>query len=60
VGKENVRHKSAVVVVLVDVVNHFEFPDGEKLLANALPIATRLARLKKNARLANVSGNLCE
>jgi nicotinamidase-related amidase len=54
VGNDNVCHKSAVVVVLVDVVNHFEFPDGDKLLANALPIAPRLARLKKRARHTNI------
>jgi nicotinamidase-related amidase len=49
-----VRHKSSVALVLVDVVNHFEFPDGEKILRNALAIAPRLARLKQRARAANV------
>lgn len=41
---------SRVAVVLIDVINHFEFPDGDKLLRNALPIAPRLAKLKQKAR----------
>jgi nicotinamidase-related amidase len=53
-GNENVRHKSSVALVLVDVVNHFEFPDGDRILKNALPAAPRLARLKKKAREANI------
>jgi nicotinamidase-related amidase len=53
-SNKNVRHKSAVALVLVDVVNHFEFPDGDKMLKNALPIAPRLAHLKKKAREANI------
>jgi nicotinamidase-related amidase len=43
-------HKSLVALVLIDVINHFEFPDGKKLLRNALPIAARVARLKQRAR----------
>jgi nicotinamidase-related amidase len=39
----------------VDVVNHFEFPDGQAILKNALQIAPRLARLKKRARDSNIS-----
>jgi hypothetical protein len=35
----NTRHTSAVALILVDVINHFEFPDGPKLLKNALRIA---------------------
>jgi nicotinamidase-related amidase len=53
-GNKNVRHKSSVALVLIDVVNHFEFPDGDKILKNALPIAPRLAQLKKKAREANI------
>lgn len=43
---------SSTVLLLIDVVNHFEFPDGKELLAQALPIAARLARLKTRARAA--------
>src|SRR3984893_15171308 len=46
----NTRHTSAVALILVDVINHFEFPDGPVLLKNALRIAPNLARLKERAR----------
>ena len=49
-----VRHRSAAVLLLVDVVNHFEFPDGEAILKNALQIAPRLERLKKRTRASNI------
>jgi nicotinamidase-related amidase len=49
-----VRHRSPTVLVLVDVINHFEFPDGSRLLQNAMQIAPRLARLKKRARASNI------
>jgi nicotinamidase-related amidase len=48
------KHKSRVAVLLIDVVNHFEFPEGPQILRNALPIAPRLARLKQRARNSNV------
>jgi hypothetical protein len=35
------RHKSSVALVLIDVINHFEFPEGQKILRNALPVAAR-------------------
>src|SRR2546423_6973161 len=47
---QSVRHKSAAALILVDVINHFDFPDSQRLLKNALPIAARLARLKERAR----------
>ena len=50
----NVRHKSRVALVLVDVINHFEFPDGKEILHRALPVAPLLARLKKRARASGV------
>jgi nicotinamidase-related amidase len=40
----------AAALILVDVINHFEFPDGDRLLREAVPIAPRIARLKKRAR----------
>jgi nicotinamidase-related amidase len=48
------RHKSSAALVLIDVINHFEFPDGERVLANALPVAPRIARLKARARRAGL------
>jgi nicotinamidase-related amidase len=49
------RHAPATALLLIDVINHFEFPDGERLLGNALPIAGNIARLKKRARRAGIA-----
>ena len=51
---DDINHRSEVAMLLVDVVNHFEFPDGDRLLRNALPIVAALARLKERARTAGV------
>lgn len=48
------RQKSPAALILIDVINHFEFPDGDKILRHALTIAPALARLKKNARRAGI------
>ena len=48
------RHKSPAALILVDVINHFEFPDGQRILRQALPIAPRLARLKERARKTGI------
>jgi len=45
---------SCAVLMLIDVINHFEFPDGETILRNALRIAPNLAQLKKRARAAGL------
>ena len=50
----HVRHKSGLALVLIDVINHFEFPDGKTILRQALAVAPALARLKKKARKAGV------
>lgn len=50
----SIRQRSSVVLVLIDVVNHFEFPDGDKLLKNALPVADRLLKLKQRCRHAGI------
>lgn len=39
--------KSPTALLLVDVINDFDFPQGEKLLRFALPAASRIAALKK-------------
>ena len=43
-----------VALLLIDVINDMDFPEGDQLLAHALPMAERLAALKENARRANV------
>ena len=45
---------SAVAVLLVDVINPFDFPEADDLLKFALPMADRLAGLKRRARRAGV------
>ena len=45
---------SSTVLLLIDVINHFEFPYWKEMLAQALPIAPRLARLKARARLTGI------
>ena len=53
-ANREIRSKAAAALILVDVINHFEFPDGTRLLKNALPIASRLARLKERCRRAGI------
>ncbi len=53
-ARRNVRQESRVALLLVDVINHFEFPDGKDVLRRALAIAPPLARLKQRARAAGI------
>ena len=46
--------RSSVVLLLVDVINDFDFPEGRKLLRFALPAARRIATLKKRLRKRGV------
>lgn len=39
--------QSELILLLVDVINDFDFPQGDKLLRFALPAARRIASLKK-------------
>jgi nicotinamidase-related amidase len=50
----NAPDKSAVAMLLIDVINDFEFVDGETLLAQTLPVARRIAELKKRAKQAGL------
>jgi nicotinamidase-related amidase len=52
--RNDTRHKSSVALIMIDVINHFEFPDGGRVLRNALPIASTLAGLKDRARRAGI------
>jgi nicotinamidase-related amidase len=53
-SKSGNSHAAPLALLLVDVINHFEFPDGERLLRHALPIAPKLVQLKKRARAAGI------
>jgi nicotinamidase-related amidase len=48
------RNKSSVALILIDVINDFDVPDGDETLKNALPMANRLARLKQRCRRAGI------
>ena len=50
----NVPDKADVALVLIDVINDMEFPEGAQLLEHALPMAERIAELKKRAREAGI------
>ena len=50
----NVPDKSNVALLLIDVINDFEFENGEKLFKHALPMAKKLAALREKAKKENV------
>lgn len=50
----NAPDNSLVALLLVDVINDFEFEGGEQLLRQALPAAKRIAALKKRCRRAGI------
>lgn len=50
----NVPHQSRVALLLVDVLNDLAFPEGQKLLKQALPAARRIAALKARAHRASI------
>ena len=49
------RDRSPVVLLVIDVINDFDFEDGRRVLADALPIAPRIRRLKQLARGAGIA-----
>ncbi len=50
----NVPDSSAGALLLVDVINDFEFEGGDELLKLAMPIGDRIAALKERARKLGV------
>jgi nicotinamidase-related amidase len=50
----NVPDDAPVALVIVDVINDLQFPGGERLLRHALPMADRLAALKRRAKAAGI------
>jgi nicotinamidase-related amidase len=58
-GKQGDLHGSApdthdTALLLIDVINDFEFPRGDELYEQALPMAPRIAELKKRTRRAGI------
>ncbi len=50
----NAPDESEIALLLIDVINDFEFEGGEELFRHALPAAQNIARLKERARQAQV------
>jgi nicotinamidase-related amidase len=50
----NAPDKSDVALVIIDMINDLDFPEGEQLLVDALPAAKKIAELKLRARRAGV------
>jgi nicotinamidase-related amidase len=50
----NAPDTAVVALLLIDVINDLEFPEGEQLLDFALPMARRLVELKRRARAAHI------
>ena len=46
--------KSEAALLLIDVINDFDFPEGDQLLQLALPVGKNIAELKKRAREAKI------
>src|SRR5205823_1055267 len=46
----NAPDKSAVALLLIDVINDLDFPEGDQLLRHALPMAQKIAALKRRAK----------
>lgn len=50
----NAPDKSPVALVLIDVINDLDFDRGNQLLEHAVPMARRLAALKRRAKRAGI------
>lgn len=50
----NVPEDSAAALLLIDLISDFDFPNGERLAANAEAIAPAVAELKARARAARI------
>jgi nicotinamidase-related amidase len=50
----NAPDKSDAALLLIDVINDLEFPEGDQLLRFAVPMADRIARLRERAGRAGI------
>ena len=46
--------KPTRALIIIDMINALDFPEGARLLKQALPAATRIARLKRRLKAAGV------
>jgi nicotinamidase-related amidase len=50
----NAPDKSPVALLLIDLINDLEFPEGDQLLAQTLSIAPRIMELKRRAKALGI------
>jgi len=50
----NAPDKSDVALLIIDMINDLDFPEGEQLLTYALPAARKIAELKRRAKQEGV------
>lgn len=50
----NVPDKSPVALLIIDMINDLEFPEGEQILPAALAVARNIRQLKERCRAADV------
>jgi nicotinamidase-related amidase len=53
-GNGSVCESSPLALLLIDVIHGLDFDGGEKLLESAMPMAHRLAALKKKAKTLGI------
>lgn len=50
----NAPETSPVALLIIDIISDFDFPDGDKLLENAKPVAENIAALRRKADKAKI------
>ena len=50
----NAPDTAPIALLLIDVINALDFAHGKALLKHALPMATKLAALKRRAKRAGI------
>ncbi len=50
----NVAHQAPVALLLIDVINDLEFPEGRQIYDDAVKMARKIANLKKRAKAAKI------
>jgi nicotinamidase-related amidase len=53
-GRDHDQYQCSTALLLIDVINDMEFPEGNKLLRQTLPAARKIAALKKRAAGADI------
>jgi nicotinamidase-related amidase len=51
----NAPDKASVALLLIDLINDLDFPEGEQLLAQTLPILPKIVALKRRAKQAGAA-----